>query len=119
MVELALVIPILLFTVIGTVEVCELIFLNQSLKISAYEGARIAIVPDANEYDINYQVTETAKQRKLDGVSVNIEPANFQDLPMGEFITVEVTIDTSNRTFFSNLIADPQRSASVSMMKEH
>jgi Flp pilus assembly protein TadG len=118
-VELALVIPILLFVVMAAVETCDLVFLRQSLKISAYEGARISIVPGATTYDIEYQVAEIAAARNLDNPTVTITPSNFEDLSSGEFVTVEVTVDTKNRTYFSNLITETKRSASVSMMKEN
>lgn len=118
-VELALVIPVLLFIAMATVEICDLIFLNQSLQVSAYEGARISIVPGATQYDVEYQIAEIASARNLDNPTVKVTPSNFGSVPAGEFVTVEVTIDTKKRTYFSNLITESERSVSVSMMKEN
>ena len=118
-VEVALIIPLLLFVTIGTIEICELVYLQQSLKIAAYEGARIAIVPDANEYDITTQVGEIAAVRQLVDPVVDIKPANFADLEMGEFITVSVSVDTSSKCYFSNLVTKSVQTESVVMMKEN
>jgi Flp pilus assembly protein TadG len=56
-VELAAVLPVFVLLLMGTIETCNMIFLQQSLKIAAYEGARITIVPATDLADVLREVT--------------------------------------------------------------
>ena len=44
-VEFAIVLPVFVLILLGSIETCTMIFLQQSLEMAAYEGARVAIVP--------------------------------------------------------------------------
>ncbi len=43
--ELAVCMPVIVLVVLATIESCAMIFLQQSLSIAAYEGARVALAP--------------------------------------------------------------------------
>jgi Flp pilus assembly protein TadG len=113
-VELAVALPVIFFVVLGTVEVCNGIFLRQSLEVMAFEGARISVTPDAQVGDVEDQVKSIAAARNVQVTSLAISPNNFADQPIGTFIDVTVNgYSASAAGFFS----DGNSTASVSMMK--
>ncbi len=52
MVELAVSLPMLVGLAMATIETCRFLYIKQSVKIAAYECARLAIVPGAVEEDV-------------------------------------------------------------------
>ncbi len=44
-VELALFLPVYFLVAMGTIETCRALYIRQSLKIAAYECARVGIIP--------------------------------------------------------------------------
>ena len=52
-VELAVVLPVFVVILLGTIETCKMIFIQQSLEIAAYEAVRVAIVPETDFEDID------------------------------------------------------------------
>ena len=55
-VEMAVVLPIMLLITLGTLEICEGIFLLQKVEIAAHEGARAAIRKTGTEEDVESAV---------------------------------------------------------------
>lgn len=115
-VELAITLPIIFFIVLATVEICNSIFLRQSLSVMAYEGARVAVTPDADQSDIRDQVTAFGQARNLTINNVTITPDNFGDQPTGTFIRVEVV---GSSTAAGGIFTDGSSTVSVSMMKNY
>ena len=115
-VELALCLPVLFLIVLGTVEVCNGIFLRQSLEIMAFEGARISVTPGATTSDIQDQVNTIAATRNVNIDSVTVTPADFADQPIGTFIEVKVVGTSSGAAGF---LSDGQSTGVVGMMKNH
>lgn len=116
-VEAAITLPVIFIIILGTVEVCNGIFMRQSLKLMAFEGARITIVPEASFEDVEQQVEEIATVRNVKIKSVEVKPANFQDEPPGNFIEVVVTA-APDQPGKSNLFLSSELSQSVFIMKE-
>ena len=116
-VEAAVTLPIILLLVIGTVEVCNIIFLKQALKVMAFEGARITIIPDSTFNDVDKQVRGLADARGIDIDSVAIDPPNFSDAAAGSFVEVTVT-SSANQTKRSQFFSRSSQSESVFIMKE-
>ena len=81
--EAALILPILFLLILGTTDICNRIFLKQSLSIVAYEGARIAIIPDSTTDDIVLQVEEVAAERGISDPTVTIQPADLNRCQLG------------------------------------
>ncbi|MBC7966491.1 MAG: pilus assembly protein, partial [Fuerstia sp.] len=73
-VELAIVLPVLMALVVGVVESCNLIYIKQSLTISAYEGARAAIVKGMVVSDINDRSNQILADRKITNATILISP---------------------------------------------
>ena len=116
--ELAIVSPILVFLVLVTVSICNLIFLKQSLTVAAFEAARVAIIPGATTQDIELQAQQICQIRRVNGATVTISPVDFQNQPYGEFISVTVSAP-SNQTNVDLGFLSGTSSASVSLMAEY
>lgn len=92
MVELAVCLPVLITLLFATIEACRMIQLKQDLAITAYEGARIGVVPGATTGSVNQQCEMLLNDRGV----MNYTVAASQDpttLSSGDRLTVTVTAD--------------------------
>jgi Flp pilus assembly protein TadG len=89
-VEVAICLPIFVVVVFGTIECCDLMFLRQGLLQAAYEGARVAIVPNAKSENVLEQVDRILVQRGIQASAVRIIPPDFHEAPFGTEVTVEI-----------------------------
>ena len=118
-VEFAVVLPVFVTLLLGTIETCTMIFLQQSLKIAAYESARAAIVPGSDDFDINLATTEILTARRIKNGTVTVTPANFQNAAYGSFIRVDVSAPcNSNSVFALRFYGSKTLTGTVEMMKE-
>ena len=118
-VEFASILPVFVMILLGTIETCTMIFLQQSLEIAAYESARAAIVPGSDIDDINLSTTEILAARRINGGSVVVTPSNFQNAAYGTFIRVDVTAPcNSNSVFALRFYGSKVLKGTVEMMKE-
>jgi len=94
--EAFLVLPILMALAFGTVEFGWFFFVKHSMQGAAREGARAAILPDADNTKVAAAVATSLKAAGLDnsgysvGVTVNNSPVSVSGLPAGTQITVTV-----------------------------
>jgi len=116
-VEAALVLPFIVLVILATTEACNRIFLKQSLAIMAYEGARVALIPDSTFEDIEMQVEDIGEIRGLDNTTVEVFPSDFNSKPSGTIIEIKVTA-VGNQASMLNLFPSSSSSRSVFMMKE-
>jgi Flp pilus assembly protein TadG len=116
--ELAIISPLLVFLVMVTVSICNLIFLKQSLTVAAFEAARVAIIPGATAQDVELQAQQICQIRNVGNATVTIEPADFQNQPYGNFISVTVSAP-SHQTSVDLGFLNGTSSASVSLMAEY
>jgi Flp pilus assembly protein TadG len=99
-VELAITLPLIVLIVLGTIETCSMLFLKQALRISAYEGVRVAIVQGATADNITAGCDLFLNARKIKNGVVAITPSDFANRPYGTIVTVRVSADcASNSTF--------------------
>jgi Flp pilus assembly protein TadG len=118
-VETAVVMPVLVLVVLGTIEVCSMIFLQQSLEIAAYEGARAALVPKSKAGNVTFTTNQLLTARNVSSAAVSVTPANFDTLPYGTIITVSASAPCNANSvvppmFFSGMTL----TGNVEMMKE-
>ncbi|MCC9640759.1 pilus assembly protein [Rhodopirellula sp. JC740] len=88
--ELAVGLPVLLLVMMGTVETCTMIRLQQKLKMVAYEGARVGVLPDAKASNVEWQCEVLSTDQRLNDVITVLDPVNPQALESGDWFTVEV-----------------------------
>lgn len=89
--ELAISLPVVLIVAMGTMEACTMIRLRQKLKIIAYEGARVGVLPEARTANVEYQCQLLSQDQSLALVDVATEPADPTTLASGDWFRVEAT----------------------------
>lgn len=96
-----------------------MIYLKQTLKISAYEGARVALVPTSEEENVLACCNSIFDARGVNGATISVTPTDFHSQPTGTAITVEVSAPCeSNSLFLSWLQQGRVMTTKVVMMKE-
>ena len=91
-VELAFVLPVMLILVLGTIEVCQRIFLRQSAVIVAYEGARVAVRSTSSNAEVVAACQVLLLQRNVNGAVVTVTPADLLTQVTGTQIQVRVQV---------------------------
>jgi len=117
-VETVVCLPLLVLIVFGTVECCDLMFLRQGLLQAAYEGARVAIVPNAKSENVIEQVDRILVQRGIKASSVRISPSDFHVAPFGTEVTVEVDAAPEANGQLMRMLQQGTVSSRVTMMIE-
>lgn len=89
-IELAVCLPLLVLIVVATIEACTMLHVAQVLKVSAYEGARVGLVPGAESENVEHHCQTLLKSMSIRGAEVITSPPNPADLVEGEFFKVIV-----------------------------
>ena len=90
--ELAFVLPVMLILVLGTIEVCQRIFLRQSAVLVAYEGARLAARSTSSNTDITTRCQTLLTQRRVIDGTVVVTPDDVLSKPPGTQVQVRITV---------------------------
>ena len=118
-VELAFVLPVMLILVLGTIEVCQRIFLRQSSLLVAYEGSRLAARSITSSQEVIARCNQMLTQRRIVGGSVQITPANLLALAPGQQFTVRVTVPWASNSPTRFVLKDQGTvSVEVHMLRE-
>lgn len=91
LIEMALFLPVFFMITMATIETCRVLYIHQSLSITAYECARIGIVPGMNRDAIDTQCELILNGRNVRGGSLQLDPANPASLRFGDILTVTVS----------------------------
>lgn len=117
--EFAVCLPVIVLIVLGMIECCTMIFLKQSLTIAAYEGVRTALQDQAQAGDVRRTGQQVLTQRRVQGGTIAVQPANIPAVPQGQFITVTVSAPADrNSVLPGSFFRGRTLSASATMMKE-
>lgn len=98
MVEFALVMPLLMMLVFGTVQFGMLYNRQQALHAAAREGARLAAIPSATQSEISSHALDALNGIPLEGTpTVTITPNVSRPCEgrLGEAVQVEVSVATT------------------------
>ncbi len=95
LVELAIFLPLLFLIAMATIETCRMIYLRHSLKIAAYECARLAIIPGVTASDIQLQCDAILMGRRIQQYKLTCTPSNPQELQLGDLFVAEVEAPAS------------------------
>jgi Flp pilus assembly protein TadG len=118
-VELAVCLPVLILLVLGTISSASMIYFKQSLKIVAYEGARVSLIPGSSNGAVTAQCESLMIERRIEQGSVSVSP-NIASSPEGTIITVTVEAPCGPNGLFASLLYSGRTfSTTVSMMKEN
>lgn len=120
MVEFALSLPLFLAIGFGTLETCRMLYLRQSLKIAAYEAARIAIVPGVDAEAVKDQSDLILNGRNVSSYNFSCSPADPDAANLGEVITVTVSVNAADYAIIGGwFYQDDVVTQSVSIMAEY
>ena len=111
--------PVIVLIVLATIEACAMIFLQQSLSVAAYEGARVALVPGAKASNVTYQCELILDERDVNGATVNVSPSDIPGAAAGTWINVETSAPFSKNSLVGGwLFGNRTLKAAVQMVKE-
>lgn len=111
--------PVFVLILLGTIEACTMIFLQQTLKIAAHEGARAAVVPGSDATKVQNEVNAFLAFRNVQGASVTITPSSYTTSAYGTLIQVDVSAPcNSNSVFAPFFYSGKTLKGTVIMMKE-
>lgn len=120
MIEFAICMPVFFLIATGTIETCRMIYLRQSMKLAAYECARVGIMPGVKPDVLQSQCDVILGGRSIRNYQLSCVPANPADLKFGELFKTTVTVPADDNSligtwFYQKLIL----SESVAIMAEH
>ncbi|QDT04537.1 TadE-like protein [Rubripirellula lacrimiformis] len=89
-VELAVCLPLLVMITLATIEACAMIYTQQALHTTAFEGCRVGIVPGAEVENVNFQCQSLLEDHGVEGFTISMDPADPEDLSEGDWFTVTI-----------------------------
>ena len=120
LIEFAVCLPVFLLITMGTTEVCRMIYLRQSLKIVAFECARLGIVPEVTMEDLQDQCDVMMLGRKLNDYTLHCSPSDLSTLAYGDAFTVTVDINASSNALIGSwFYRNKTFSEAVTIMAEY
>lgn len=120
-VELAVCLPLFVLVVMGTVETCSFIHLQESLNTASYEAARVAVMGAAKRQAAVDRATEVVSSRGIVGATVTFTPSDLASVPVGGYITATVRVEPSaQRTLLlpASILGSSQLTSETTMVKE-
>jgi len=121
--EFAMVLPALMILTIGTMDLCSLMFLKESVVLAAYEGARQGVGRGQTNADVTSRVTAFLDERGIDhsgADAVMISSPGFGGATTLEAVTVTVRVPADGNLLIpSQLYGGLIVSADVTMLKEY
>jgi hypothetical protein len=119
LVELAISLPVLFLITMATVETCRVIYLRQSIKIAAFESARISVLPGATYDMVKVQSDCILLGRNIRTYEVSCTPEIPSTTAAGDLITIRITAPISENSILSSWIyRDRVIDESVRIMKD-
>jgi hypothetical protein len=116
--ELAIGLPVVLLVAMGTMELCTMIRLRQKLRMVAYEGARVGVLPAAEAANVDWQCSLLCTDQSIAGTSVVMTPSNPTTLDSGDWFEVSVSAPfTSNSLTGAWMVDGFVLNESVSLQK--
>ena len=119
-VEAALCLPVVIILMLGTLEICSGIFLNESLKIASFEGARAGVRRQATPDQVRATVMEVLEARGVTGAQIEIDPpTGFVGLEALSPITVTVSAPAEGNSRLNfDVLTGRTISARTTMLRE-
>ncbi len=110
-VELAVVLPVFMVMLFGSLEVCHRLFIRQSVVLAAYETARTASRQTANTVSVAAKCNQLLEQNELTGATVQIRDMtrgvdNLDSVVTGDEIRVRITVPWGANSISRFVVAD-------------
>lgn len=111
--------PVIVLIVLATMEACAMIFLQQSLSVAAYEGARVGLSPGALAGDVTKQCQQILDDREVQSANVTVTPSDLPNAAEGTWVRVEASAPFGKNSLTGGWLFTGRRlTASVQMLKE-
>ncbi len=117
-VELAICLPAIVVLVMGAIECCTMIFVKQSLHVSAYEAVRIAIMQEADNQNVLDRCNRVLNERNIVDPQIELTPADIKNIPRGTPVTVRVSAPCSSNSVLQAKFFTGTLAAEAVMVKE-
>lgn len=121
-VEFAICLPALIALTIGTIDICSMLFLKESIKLAAYEGARRGVGRGRTNDDVIARVQQFLDERNIQysGNPCTFSSPDFASADTLENVTTTVTVPCDGNLLIpSVLFAGINLSADVTLRKEY
>jgi Flp pilus assembly protein TadG len=110
-VELAVVLPVLLALVFGSIEVCQRLYTKQSVVIAAYESCRVASRQVSGTAAAQNRCEELLAQQNIRGATVQIRDIThgqdtLDSVTTGDEIRVRITVPWAENVISRYVISD-------------
>lgn len=110
-VELAIVLPVFMTMVFGSLEVCTRLFVRQSVVISAYESARTATRQTSDTDDVAATCASLLTQHGVKGATVQVRDVtngqnNLDAVETGDEIRIRITVPWGQNTISRYVVPD-------------
>ena len=94
-IELVVCLPMMMLLVFGSIQLCDLIFLQQTVVSAAYEGTIELARPNASSASVVNRVEQILTMHDIQGFEVKILPEGTEvgDLATGTPVQIEVSAD--------------------------
>ncbi|QDT09240.1 hypothetical protein K239x_11850 [Planctomycetes bacterium K23_9] len=103
----------------ATIEACAMLHLQQNAAVTAYEGARIGILPGTDQNLVIQQCQMLLDDRGIENYSIAMNPADPTSMVPGELFTVTVDVNCADNAVFGGFLYEgKQLSESVVMRAE-
>jgi len=118
-VELAVCLPVLVVLLVATIEACVMLQLKQNLAVTAYEGARVGIIPGIEADTVEYQCQLLLDDRNINAYTITLDPVDPQTMDLGEEFTITIAADCAANSVIGGMFFDGKTiSESVVMRAE-
>jgi Flp pilus assembly protein TadG len=115
-VELAVCMPLLVLVLFATIEACSMLHLKQTLKITAFEGVRVGLIPSSTTSTVEDQCQALLDDRNVQGYSMSMLPTDPQTVVSGDYFQVTITANYANNSLMGGwLYGTNSLSESVSL----
>lgn len=98
-IETAVFLPVIAFLTFGSIELCNLIFMRQTLQVAAYEAARSATRPGGSEALGTLRAQEVLTSRGVSSYNVQFSPTISTTTPRGTQVRVTVSTGSSSLSY--------------------
>ncbi len=90
LIEFAICMPVFFLLAMGTIETCRMMYLRQSLKLAAYECARLGIMPGVTTDILQFQCDLILRGRHIRNYEFSCQPNDLSVLRFGDPLTIKV-----------------------------
>ncbi|MFG0289635.1 MAG: TadE/TadG family type IV pilus assembly protein [Rhodopirellula sp. JB044] len=106
-VEFAVVAPIMILFMFGTVEIGRLMMIKNAATHASREGARIAVTPAATAGEVEQRVMDEMQAYTDIGVDVTITPNQLTMAEPGDMVVVRVDVDAASIRWMTSIVDLP------------